>query len=91
MQGVFDCIFDGGNYYIMLDVDGMDFLVMFVVVFFVFGGVFYYQFCVLLQGFVCKGCVVGMDIVEMIFFCDVNDVIVIVVGCVINMIVGVFV
>ena len=73
-KSILDVIPDGAQYYITVDADGFDPAVMPAVAGPAPGGITYYQACKLIAGLVCKGRVVGMDIVEITPSRDLNDI-----------------
>ncbi len=64
MSAVLDRIQDGGPYYLTIDADGIDPTIMPAVMAQTPGGLNWVQLRALVHGLVCKGRVVGMDIVE---------------------------
>lgn len=74
MKAVLDRIPEGGNYYLTIDVDGLDPTIAPAVAGPAPGGVNYHQMRTLIHGLVDKGRVVGMDIVEITPKRDINNI-----------------
>jgi agmatinase len=88
MAWVLEQIPDGGNYYLTIDADGMDPVVMPAVAGPAPGGVTYPQARKLIHGLVQKGRVLGMDIVEITPARDVNQITAITAGNLILNLIG---
>ncbi len=88
MADVLRCIPDAGNYYITLDVDGLDPALMPGVLAPVAGGINFHQLRQLIHGLVAKGRVVGMDLNEFAPSYDVGNVGAVTCGQIMNNLIG---
>jgi agmatinase len=87
-KAILDRIPDGGSYYLTIDADGLEPAVMPAVMNPQPGGVSYRQTVDLIKGLTRKGKLVGVDIVEIAPFKDVNDISCLTAGHIILNIVG---
>jgi arginase family enzyme len=88
MSPVLARIPDGGTYYLTIDADGIDPAVMPAVAAPAPGGLLYHHVRELIHGLVCKGRVIGMDIVEITPARDLNEITSIVAGRFIRNLIG---